>query len=132
MNRRVFTKIVLIFFLCLNFLGIIMSSKIDYTPYVSTQLYFSVLLEQLRDFLVIQIVFFFIVFIPRLRSLNKSLLWCLSAIVPVLNIFFCIYLCIKKSDKDEIKENSLPTRKGIKRIPYFLTLLLIIFVYRFF
>ena len=131
MNRLVFTKIVLVFFLCLNFLGIIFSTRIDYSPFVSTQLFISVVLGQLWELLVVQIIFFFMVFIPRLKALNKSLLWCLSAIVPVLNIFFCIYLCIKKSDKDEIKENSLPTRKGIKRIPYFLTLLLIIFVYRF-
>lgn len=129
MNRAVFSKIVMIFLLCLNFLGIIMSSKIDYTPYVSTQLYFSVLLEQFRDFLVIQIVFFFIVFIPRLRALNKSLLWSVFALVPIVNAFYCIFLCIKKSDKDKIKENSLPTRKGMKRIPYFLTLILIMFVY---
>lgn len=128
MNRRVFTKIVLCFFLFLNFLGIIMSTRIDYTPYVSTQFYFSVLLGQLRDFLVIQIVFFFIVFIPRLRTLNKSLLWSVFALVPIVNDFYCIYLCIKKSDKDQIKENSLPTRKGLKRIPYLITLFPIIYV----
>ena len=129
MNRLVFTKIVLVFLLCLNFLGIILSSKIDYTPYVSTQFYFSVLLGQLRDLLVIQIVFFFIIFIPRLRALNKSLLWSVFALVPMVNAFYCIYLCIKKSDKDKIKDDSLSTRKGMKRIPYLLTLLLLIFVY---
>ena len=84
MNRLVFTKIVLVFFLCLNFLGIMFfSTRIDYSPFVSTQLFISVVLGQLWELLVVQIIFFFMVFIPRLKALNKSLLWCLSAIVPV-------------------------------------------------
>lgn len=128
MNRRVFTKIVLIFFLCLNFLGIVMSTRIDYTPFVTTQFYYSIVLEQLRNVLLIQIIFFLIVFIPRLRALNKSLLWSVFALVPIVNNFYCIYLCIKKSDKDEIKENSMPTRKGMKRVSYLLTLLPFLFL----
>ena len=45
-----------------------------------------------------------------------------------MNIFYCIYLCIKKSDKEEINENNLPIEKGMSRIPYLLTLLPFLFV----
>ena len=123
MNRRVFTKIVLIYFLCCDFLAIVMSTRINYPPFVTMPLYKFFLLG-----ILIQIIFCLIVFIPRLRALNKSLLWSVFALIPAVNFFYCIYLCIKKSDKDEIKENSMPTRKGMKRISYLLTLLLFLFL----
>lgn len=128
LNRKVFTKIVLIFCIFFDLLCIVLNSRIDYSSFVSDQLNMSVVLEQVGSYLVIESIFFLIVFIPRLRALNKSLLWSVVALIPFVNIYYCVYLCIKKSDDDEIEASSLPTRKGMKRIPYLLTLLPFMFV----
>lgn len=119
LNREIFTKIVISFYLILNFINIYFYSQIDSISFVSVQTLSSV---------AIQSCFFFILFIPRLNFLKKSFLWSLFAFIPLVNIFYCIYLCMKKSDKDEINENNLPTEKGMSRIPYLLTLLPFLFV----